>query len=85
VISAGMGEFDLKFEGNYKIQAANTNNITIDGKQVKPDEIRVLKKGSHISLANIDYRLVLIPTRQASLPAQQQDDNWLHMLKAILS
>ncbi len=77
--------FYLKFTGSYRLQAKIS--VIIDGKRKQPGQIISLKKGDHTTHADENYRLVLIPDRDRSLPvfdSQYQQDKYFYMLKAIV-
>lgn len=83
IVHANQKQFLLKFDGKYQIQSENVSRIMIDGKWRNMGEINQLNKGIHTTSNSADYRLTLVP--QIAAQTTKQPDEWLRMLKAILS
>jgi hypothetical protein len=66
-----------------KKSGAEFNSIEIDGKKITAGKILKLKKGDHLTNANHDYRLVLIPNKEP-LRKMPLKDHWLNMVKPIV-
>ncbi len=85
IVSPSQLSFDIKFSGNYRVQANKTVHIRIDNKIVHARQLLTLKKGDHTSFANGHYRLVFVPNiARKDLPADFNNDEWVRMIKAIV-
>lgn len=78
--------FHLKFAGQYRLETKSAKKLRLDNKRVRAGQLLTLKSGDHTSSAHQSYRLVFIPSHtDLHLDPQYQDDDYLRMLKAILS
>ena len=75
---------DIKFTGNYRVEGKNKATILLDNKAVKIGKMVRLRQGAHLSETKTDYRLALVPELKDSLDARYAQDNWSHMIKAIV-
>jgi|GEM_PF-1631552 len=77
--------FHLKFTGRYRIESAAKKPIIIDGKRRHPGQTIQLKEGDHLTDAARSYRLQLVPEVARPVDPIGNKDNWLRMIRAILS
>ncbi|CDZ76732.1 hypothetical protein BN59_01007 [Legionella massiliensis] len=81
LVKAGEQSLDLKFAGDYQVEAEKGAEIDIDHQRVTAGSIISLKQQSHVSKANSDFRLRLIPpSLKQPLEPQFKDNAWQKVL-----
>ena len=85
LISKSQLNFFLKFGGKYRITAKPKSHIRIDGKRFRAGQLISFKQGDHLSDANVNYRLVLVPNITMQLDPAFREDTWVKMIKAIVA
>ncbi len=80
-INRGHQFVQIKFAGNYKVQAQKNALISMDNKKIMPNTIIHLASQQYTSDANVSYRLELIPDLQSHfLEPEFQNNDWNIML-----
>lgn len=79
-VEANQLSFFIKFAGKYRVEGKANMNVKIDSQRKHVGKVVALEKGDHLSQANADYRLVLIPDVKMKLDARYQKDEWLKTL-----
>lgn len=78
--------FYLKFAATYRLKTKAKARIFIDGKRIKNGQLIKLNKGDHVTNANRDYRLVLVPDAiDIPLDAKYREDKWEKMINPIIA
>lgn len=76
-VTAGKQQTNIKFTGEYYIQATSDKPVSINNKRFKNKDHIILHKGMVETHADGDFRLVLVPTnKELTLNPAFQQDEW---------